>query len=789
MRCRVVAASRDGDLVAALRRGSGVAAWRRGSGETAWRRGSGETALRRGNGVAALPRVGLVAAILVAAGAVRPLHAQSAFTQSGPSAPVHSDQPVTFTADSVEYDRDQSLVTATGHVEAWQNDHVLHADKVTFDRNTSVLAAYGHVVLMEPDGEIMFADYAEMNQGMKEGVLRDMQAILAQNGRLAANGARRTAGELNEFSHVVYSTCNLCKTDPSKAPLWQLRADKAVQDLEHKKIEYEDAVLQMYGIPVAYMPYFWHVDPSVKRASGLLVPSAGATTQLGTFYAQPYYWVIDDQSDATFTPMITTHEGPQIDIEYRRLFNDGTLLTNASAGYDHGSPQGTIYLKGQFDYDDTWRYGFNVNRASSGTYLYDFRLSPDLGSDPNLLTSQIYLEGFGVGAYTRLDTKFYQGVNDAIADSKLPLVLPRYQYSYFGQPDGWGGRLSFDAGMFNVVRTDGTNTRRASLTTNWDRPLIGPLGDVWTFRLHGDAAAYDASSFNQQPNFGTQDQVDNARALPQAAIDWRWPFMRDSGSWGNQIIEPMAELIVAPREGASQLNKYPNEDSLDLEFSDANLFGFNRFPGIDRLEGGDRVNLGLHSAWYLNGTAFDSLVGQSYRTFKDNLFAEATGLHDQVSDVVARATLSPTNWLDLTYRTRLDHNTLASRMIDAFASAGPGYFKVSAGYLHTDDDPYQLFDQPLPPPTTTNFYTPRNEVTFGLLASQGPYKLKVSAQRNLQTNSFDTIQADAIYEDECFIMDLRLYRRYTDFNGDNGSSAVLVQLTFKTVGTFGFRAM
>ena len=51
------------------------------------------------------------------------------------------DQPVTFTADSVEYDRENSLVIADGHVEAWQDDHVLRADRVTFDRNTGVAAA------------------------------------------------------------------------------------------------------------------------------------------------------------------------------------------------------------------------------------------------------------------------------------------------------------------------------------------------------------------------------------------------------------------------------------------------------------------------------------------------------------------------------------------------------------------------------------------------------------------------------------------------------------------------
>ncbi len=218
----------------------------------------------------------LLAMLLASAlpGAARAQLSTLANTES--QQPGRRDQPVTFTADPVEYDRENSLVIAQGHVEAWQNDHVLRADHITFDRNTGVAAAKGNVVLLEPDGQVLFADYAELTQDMKNGVMRDMRAILAQNGRLAANGARRTDGEINDLSRVVYSTCDLCAKDPTRAPLWQIRALSATQDLEHKKIEYQDAVMEMYGIPVGYMPYFWHADPSVKRASGLLIPSFGA---------------------------------------------------------------------------------------------------------------------------------------------------------------------------------------------------------------------------------------------------------------------------------------------------------------------------------------------------------------------------------------------------------------------------------------------------------------------------------------------------------------------------------
>ncbi|MDR3530830.1 MAG: LPS assembly protein LptD [Rhodopila sp.] len=710
-------------------------------------------------------------------------------TTQQPGHQVRTDQPVTFTADEVDYDKDKSLVTATGHVEAWQNGHVMRADKITFDRNTGVAAATGHVVLLEPDGEVMFADYAEMQNNMNDGILKDMRALLQQNGKLAANGAQRTGGQINELSKVVYTTCNLCAKDPTRPPLWQIRASSAVQDQEHKKIEYTDATLEMYGIPVAYFPYFWHADPSVKRESGLLPPVVGNSSAIGFFYGQPYYIVLDDQSDATLLPMITTRAGPQLDIEYRRRFNDGTLLLNTSAGYINDSPQGSFAGTGQFNFDDTWRWGFTVNRASSTDYVRDFHLTEGLSGDPNILMSQFYVEGFGEGSYTRLDSKVYQGLTSAINSSALPIVLPRYTYSYVGTPDSLGGRLSVTTGAFNIIRSEGTNTRRGALTVDYERPFTGLLGDQWKITLHGDAEAYDASEFTGLPNYGPTNNVGTARALPQMAVDFRWPFARNSGAWGTQIIEPIAQLVVAPQVGDSQLRRYPNEDSLDFEFTDANLFGFNHHSGTDVLDGGVRANVALHGAWYLGGTTFDGLIGQSYRTTKDDVYPVGSGLRDQVSDIVARASFSPTQWLDLTYRTRLDKDTLATHFSDAVATVGVEKFRISGGYIYTNTNPYSYYDQPAPPPAGNPYYFPRNEITLAVSSKWGDYRFNGYARRDLATNQMVMIGADAIYEDECFILDLKLYRRYTSINGDSGSTTVLFLLTFKTIGQFGYRAL
>lgn len=713
------------------------------------------------------------------------LHAQPHL--SGP--PINRNAPVTFRADQVEYQQNQQLVSATGHVEAWQDGRVLRADQVTFNRRTGIAIARGHVTVIEPDGQVLYADAAELTQNMRDGILNAIRARLPQNGRLAANGGRRTGGVLNSLSKVVYSTCNLCKKNPTRPPLWQIHASNATEDSEHKRIEYSNAEMQIFGLPVAWFPYFWTAEPSTSRASGFLFPSMGYSSHIGGFFALPYYWVIDDQSDATFTPMLTTKAGPDLDVEYRRRFNAGYITLNGSAGYYQNAPQGTIFAKGQFDLNDEWRAGFNLNRASSANYVNDFHLGHDLGSDPSLLTSDIYLEGFGQGAYSRIDTHFYQSLTTSITDSQLPVVLPRYEYSYFGQPDALGGRLTIDTQDFNVLRYDGTTDQRGSLTMEWDRPFTGRLGDLWTLRLHADAAAYNASKMNEQPNFANATNITDARALPQAALDFRWPFARYSGAWGTQVIEPIAEFIGAPNEGDSQINKYPNEDSFDWDLSDQSLFGFNRLGGIDRLEGGSRATVAMHGAWYLGGASLDGMIGQSYRTTTVTWLPEVSGLRDQVSDIVGHLSFTPTNWFDTTYRFRFDHRSWTNRESDVTAAIGGPRLRVTAGYIYTSFDPYYFYSQASPPPLTSPFYTPRNEISLSASTSWGQYRFSGFARRDLALNQMVAEGADAVYENECLIVDLKFYRRNTSLNGEGSSTTLLLQFTFKTIGQFGFKAL
>ena len=187
---------------------------------------------------------------------------------NAPGAPPAQDQPVTFTAEEVEYDQNRALVVARGRVEAWQGNRVLRADEFTYDRNTGVATARGNVQLIEADGQVIFADSVELRNEFKDGVLEGLRGLLAQNGRVAAAGARRTDGNFFDLSRVVYSACDICQTDPLAPPLWQLRARTATLDQQSRQARYRDAVVEFGGIPLFWTPYLQHPAGSAPRQSG-----------------------------------------------------------------------------------------------------------------------------------------------------------------------------------------------------------------------------------------------------------------------------------------------------------------------------------------------------------------------------------------------------------------------------------------------------------------------------------------------------------------------------------------
>ena len=711
--------------------------------------------------------------------------AQFAVQRGHGGAPASRSAPVTFRADNVDYDSHGGLVTWSGHVQIWQNDHILRADRVTYDRNTDVAAASGHVALVEPDGQVVFSDYAELTQGMRQGVMNNMRALMTQNGKLAANGARRTDGQINELSRVVYTACKVCAQHPEHRPFWQIRAYSAVQDIPHKRIEYQDAYLDMFGLPVMYFPFFSAPDPSVHRQSGFLMGTLSPHDEhLGTFATLPYYWVIDDASDLTIVPLLATRKDPQLTLDYRRSFNDGVLHAIGAVAGDEGAVQAYLQAHALFALNSVWRAGADISLSTSADYMRDYRV-PGYGAD--VLGSTAYLEGFGVGSYARLDGTVFQGLNKAtVNDSTLPLVLPRFTYSYFSQPDALGGRFSLDSTSFNIYRPNGVSDQRFAVGLNWNRPFHDALGQQFVFTAHVDAGVWNARKLDLIPVYGTTNAATTARALPTVALKMNWPFARSLRSGGSQTVEPIVQLIAAPQSGNSVNRNIPNEDSLDYEFTDATLFNINRHQGVDRLDGGARANVGLHANWTFKGDQqLDALVGPSYQAHVDRNQVPDSGLEHAISDFVGRVSYTPATWLDVTARGRFDPKNGNTHFADGLVSVGVPLLRVSGGYTYNSHDIYYYYDNNYRlGPINPNYYVPRNEITLGTSSVWREYSLNTFARRDIERGRMVALGANAGYTNDCFAFHLSYVKRYTTINGDTGDQSILFTFTFKTLGIF-----
>lgn len=752
---------------------------------------------------------GAAAALLVAlaapfdAGNARMMREDMPQPRNGGAPPenlLSADQPITFTADRVEYDREGGLVAAEGRVEAWQGGRVVRADHFTYDRARRIATLRGNVQLLEADGQVLFADEAELSGNFREGTLTGLRALLPGNGRLVANGARRTApadqpGQaVTEMSRALYSPCPLCIQDPSRPPLWQLRAGQATQDQAAQRMTYRDVRLEVAGIPVAYAPWFSHPDPQSPRGSGLLFPVMGTTRFLGPFVQIPFYWVIDDQSDATITGLISSRQAPNLGVEYRRRFNNGEIQVQASAGYflgrDTGGREefsGHIFSRARFALDENWRAGFELNRATSELYLRTYRFE-----FRRALTSQAYLEGFwGTEGYARFDARWYQGLRFSDAGSVLPIVAPNFFGEWSPRTPWLGGRFHADAGLLGISREVGSFSQRLAARLGWERRDTDPLGGLWVTRVQGDVRGYHANGQGADPIFQPLANGTHATGVLRAAVDWRMPFVRDAGRWGQQTIEPRIQLVTGTNTGA-QL-RFPNEDSIDFEFTDANLFNLNRFPGRDRMEGGSRVDMALRGAWnFPNGGQVETVVGRSYRARRDATFANGSGLERNWSDWVGRLSVSPTPWLDFTVRSRLDGESGQHRFTDARGSVTwrnlpmLDQFSLNAGYIFTTPQP---------------FLTPvraRSEVVGGFSAAArtrdgGQWRVAASARYDVHLQRPVLIQAAAGWEDDCFIIEGRYIRRFAIDpelgTGQVGNSILMLRIGLKTIGDFGIRAL
>ena len=687
---------------------------------------------------------------------------------------------VVINADSLTYDENLGTITASGNVEISQGHRLLIADTISYNEGQDMMTASGNVTLMEPSGEVLFADYLELSDEMRDGVMRNIRLLLDEDTRIAANSARRSGGNRTEMSKAVFSPCKLCPLHPEEAPLWQIKAVRVVHDQQARDIAYYDAWLEMFGIPVLYTPYFEHPDPTVKRRSGLLAPTYGSSSRLGFQLTTPYYWNIAPHRDATFKPKITSEEGVVWGAEYRERTLAGNYSVDASINYgderdDEGFETGSrgvrghVFSNGQFELDPVWNYGYEFERASDDTYLSFYRIN-----SKDTLTTRPYIEGINGRNYASGNAYFFQGLEVDDDQDQIPMVLPLLDFNHRGKPGAYGAFNTFDANFMTLHRIDGADSRRLSLEGGWHLPHIGRSGSV--YRLSATIRG-DTYHVNNVENSGsarsTHARGFTGRLRPELIAEWRLPLVRHSGGI-QQLVEPIVQGILSPYGGNP--GEIPNEDSQDFEFDDTKLFSNNRFTGLDRVESGPRVNYGLRFGFFgAGGGRTHGMIGQSARLKEDDTFNRGSGLEETFSDYVGRVHISPAEIFDLAYRFRFARENFAARRNEIDFAAGPPAFRVNIGYA--------LLEEQISESDTTAFANREEIVASAEARITNFWRIGAGTRRDL-TGSGGTINWNGVvtYEDECLLFTSRLIKNFTRDRDVQPETSLLFTIQFKHLG-------
>ena len=737
----------------------------------------------------------------------------------------NKNAPMTFQADEVQYDDAHALTIARGHVEIAQGTQILLADVVTYNQHTDTVTASGHVSLMTPDGTVLFSDYMELRNGMNDAFADNVRMLLSDRSRLAANAARRTNGVRTELRRAVYSPCDLCKSDPTAPPAWQMKAREMTDDKDLERLEFRDATMEVDGFPVFYTPYMSAPDPSVKRADGFLMPTFGGSSTVGFHIATPYYLTLGPSADVTIIPRFTTEAGTVLAADYRQRFSNGYIEDLSSINYSNvgtqvgdiddpnaipGALRWHVNATGEFDLDDTYRTGFQLQRVSDQTYLQRFSFqTPLMGTE----VSRAYLEGFPADGSLDVNAYMFEPLTSGLGDSSQPIVLPVMNRDWILQPDLIGGNLKLNTNLLNIVRETGTNTRRLSLGGEWDRTFYDGIGGEYKAQVsvRGDAYSVDSLSNLSNPDLPSVYFSQNgkaplvhtpydfvaARAFPQVGLTWDYPLVH-RGSDYTFLVEPEVATFAGPNGG----NRYiiPDEDSLGYEFRDSDLFRADRLQGYDILDTGQRVDYGLNLGTYTaNGGSYRMLIGQSYRAETNPFLPPGSGANDRLSDVVGRVTLSPSSYLDLIYRFRLDKDTLDNRLQEVGVYAGPATFRLGLSYLLMPAEiPSEVIT--VPGSGQTILYGKREQLNLNATVHLSQYWSLVGLETLNLSNSSNIVdgivtpQSDSaslnaslslLYQDECMGF-IATFSQSGIRDGDvTPGYGVLLSVVFKNIGEIG----
>ena len=391
-----------------------------------------------------------------------------------------------------------------------------------------------------------------------------------------------------------------------------------------------------------FFPYLRLPDPSLKRATGFLVPQLTTSTTLGTALKTPYFFKLSANKDITLTPVLSAKTNT-LNYRYRQAYKTGQLHVEGAISHDTLLPnhsRGYLIGNAAFKLKNGYSLGMQLQSVSDPSFLFEYDVS-----EIDRLESNITVKRTQRQKNSELRFSNYQSLRDSENNSTQPTLVTEGFTQRRLHPGSIGGVLDLETSFLASYRYsdedfDGYDNARLSFVTNWHRNWQyknGIIVDVET--------KLEASQYVMRQN---QTLAPNMLRLSTApAFGIRWPFSRSMGDGSVRLFEPRIQLA-----GLRSFSLKPlNQDSTRVEFDEGNLFRLNRSPGFDQTETGPRLNIGISGVTnHKNGTNTGWKIGRVYREKDIAIFSNSSGLSGSISDWLVVGSLETTSGIELVAR-------------------------------------------------------------------------------------------------------------------------------------------
>ncbi|OYY90875.1 MAG: organic solvent tolerance protein [Sphingomonas sp. 28-66-16] len=695
---------------------------------------------------------------------------------------------IQFSADTLDYDSEADIVTASGDVRMYRDADRLRANKIVWNRKTGQVVATGDIVVSNPAGDAAYGDSVELTDTLKDGVVENMLVVLDQGGRIAAARGTRSEEKIM-LEDAAYSPCAvLDSNDCPKQPSWKITAVQVVYDPARHRIFYKGARINLFGVAAFPLPSFSN-PVGGGTDSGFLAPDIRYGRVNGAEYAQPYYFSFAPNRGLKVTPRLYSAALPLLSLEYSALNSTGAYriggwgtvsqrtdtLTNATT--TQNAFRGYIEGVGRFQLSPEWSLSGSIRIATDSTFLRRYDISRD-----DLLRNTIKLERIDRNSYFSVTGWAVQTLRVGDRQALQPFAFPEIDYRRRINDPLLGGKLELQLNTLAIGRTAGQDTQRAFVSARWDLRRITRFGQEITLTAYARGDVYnanDTAATSVALYRGTEGF--QARGIAALALDVKWPLIGRFLN-GTQQLTPHVQIVASPKIANLIV---PNEDSRSFDLEDSNLFALNRFPGYDRFGGTTRIVYGVEWAVTLPDLTLNANIGQSYRfSSQPDFVPTGTGLSDSASDIVGRTVLRYREFVSLTHRYRLDKDGLAIRRNEIDATIGTAGTYLLLGYLRLNRNIT---------PTLEDLRDSEEARVGARVQFHRFWSVFGSAVINLTDRAEDPLsltdgyapvrhRLGIAYEDDCVKLGLTWKRDYRDTGDARRGDSFLLTLAFTNLG-------